>query len=44
MRFHIPHKRRLLCTAVSLSLLPLANPSFAQQTTPEVEEVVVTGS
>lgn len=42
MRFKVPHKRRLLYTAVTLSLLPLANPSFAQQ--PEVEEVVVTGS
>ncbi|MES3007103.1 MAG: TonB-dependent receptor [Pseudomonadota bacterium] len=47
MRFHVPHKRRLLCTAISLSLLPLANQSFAQapaQADPEVEEVVVTGS
>ncbi|MDO9319116.1 MAG: TonB-dependent receptor [Gammaproteobacteria bacterium] len=47
MRFNIPHKRRLLCTAVSLSLLPLSNASFAQapaQAEPEVEEVVVTGS
>ncbi|OGT72117.1 MAG: hypothetical protein A3H44_07685, partial [Gammaproteobacteria bacterium RIFCSPLOWO2_02_FULL_57_10] len=43
MRFNIPHKRRLLCTAVSLSLFPLANQSFAQAE-PEVEEVVVTGS
>lgn len=42
MRIHVPHKRRLLCTAVSLSLLPLSLPSFAQQD--EVEEVVVTGS
>lgn len=37
----IPHKRSLLCAAISLSLLPLASPSFAQDT---VEEVVVTGS
>lgn len=47
MRFNIPHKRRLLCTAVSLSLLQLANQSFAQApaaAAPEVEEVVVTGS
>lgn len=42
MRFRIPHKRSLLFTAVSLSLLPLSNPSFAQQN--DVEEVVVTGS
>lgn len=42
MRFKVPHKRNLLYTAISLSLLPLASPSFAQQT--EVEEVVVTGS
>ena len=44
MRFNIPHKRRLLCTAVSLSLLQLANQSFAQAPAPAVEEVVVTGS
>lgn len=44
MRFHVPHKRSLLYTAISFSLIPLANPSFAQQGTPEVEEVVVTGS
>ena len=43
MRIHVPHKRRLLCTAISLSLLPLSLPSFAQND-PEVEEVVVTGS
>ncbi|MEZ5526898.1 MAG: TonB-dependent receptor [Gammaproteobacteria bacterium] len=42
MRFINPHKRRLLCTAISLSLLPIAHQSFAQQD--EVEEVVVTGS
>jgi len=44
MRFHVPHKRSLLYTAISFTLLPLANPTFAQQGTPEVEEVVVTGS
>ena len=44
MRFHVPHKRSLLYTAISFTLLPLANPTFAQQRTPEVEEVVVTGS
>lgn len=36
-----PHKRRLLCAAISLSLLPVAIPTFAQES---VEEVVVTGS
>jgi len=44
MRFKVPHKRSLLYTAVVLSLLPLSNPSFAQQGQAEVEEVVVTGS
>ena len=44
MRFHVPHKRSLLYTAISFSLIPFASPSFAQQGTPEVEEVVVTGS
>ncbi|HBN15217.1 MAG: hypothetical protein CMQ46_08790 [Gammaproteobacteria bacterium] len=46
MRFHVPHRRRLLCTAISLSLLPLAGQGFAQQQESgvEVEEVVVTGS
>ena len=38
----IPHKRSLLCAAISLSMLPLAGTTFAQQDT--VEEVVVTGS
>ena len=42
MRFNVPHKRRLLCTAISLSLLPIASQSFSQEV--EVEEVVVTGS
>jgi iron complex outermembrane receptor protein len=42
MQSRIPHKRSLLCAAISLSLVPLANTSFAQQD--EVEEVVVTGS
>ncbi len=42
MQRRIPHRRSLLCAAISLSLLPLASQSFAQQDT--VEEVVVTGS
>ena len=42
MRRSIPYQRSLLCAAISMSLLPLASTSFAQQ--PEVEEVVVTGS
>ncbi|MBT8145917.1 MAG: TonB-dependent receptor plug domain-containing protein, partial [Gammaproteobacteria bacterium] len=42
MQSRIPHKRSLLCAAISLSLVPLANTAFAQQD--EVEEVVVTGS
>lgn len=41
MQRKIPHKRSLLCAAISLSLMPLASQSFAQDT---VEEVVVTGS
>ncbi|MEQ8314641.1 MAG: TonB-dependent receptor, partial [Gammaproteobacteria bacterium] len=42
MQFKIPHKRSLLCTAISMSLLPLSTASLAQDT--QVEEVVVTGS
>lgn len=42
MQFKIPHKRSLLCTAISMSLLPLSGTSLAQDT--QVEEVVVTGS
>ena len=42
MRKSAPYKRSLLCAAISVSLLPLATSSFAQE--PEVEEVVVTGS
>jgi len=42
MQRRIPHKRNLLCAAISLSLLPLASQSIAQQDT--VEEIVVTGS
>jgi len=42
MQFKIPHKRNLLCTAVSMSLLPLTGTALAQDT--QVEEVVVTGS
>jgi len=38
----IPHKRSLLCAAVSLSLLPLSGVSIAQDQS--IEEVVVTGS
>lgn len=42
MHRNIPHKRALLCTAISLSLSSLASPTVAQETA--VEEVVVTGS
>ncbi len=42
MQFKIPHKRSLLCTAISMSLLPLSGTSLAQDQ--QVEEVVVTGS
>lgn len=42
MQFKIPHKRNLLCTAITLSLLPLSGTSLAQDS--QVEEVVVTGS
>mgnify|MGYP002626549927 CR=1 FL=1 len=42
MHRNIPHKRALLCTAISLSLASLSSPTLAQQDT--VEEVVVTGS
>lgn len=42
--FRIPYKRRLLCTSVCLSLLPLSNPGFAQQDEEMVEEIIVTGS
>ncbi len=42
MQFKIPHRKNLLCTAVSLSLLPLAGASLAQEQS--VEEVLVTGS
>ena len=38
----IPYKRSLLCAAVSLSLLPLAGQTIAQDES--IEEVVVTGS
>ena len=43
MQFKIPHKRDLLCAAVSLSLLPIAGASLAQDEA-TVEEVIVTGS
>ena len=43
MQFKIPQKRNLLCAAVSLSLLPLAGTSTAQDEA-AVEEVIVTGS
>ena len=42
MQFKIPHKRSLLCTAISMSLLPLSGTSLAQDQ--QVEEVIVTGS
>ena len=45
MRFNVPHKRNLIYTAVSLSLISLSSQGYAQQAVdPEVEEVVVTGS
>ena len=45
MRFNIPHKRSLIYTAVSLSLISLSSQGYAQQAVnEEVEEVVVTGS
>ncbi len=43
MQFSIPHKRSLLCTAISLSLLPLSGVSVAQDDV-EIEELIVTGS
>lgn len=42
MQSKIPHKRSLLCAAISASLLPFAGATFAQEDT--VEEVIVTGS
>lgn len=44
MMFNLPFKRRLLCTSVCLSLLPIANTGFAQQDEEAVEEIIVTGS
>ena len=44
MRLNVPHKRTLLYTAISLSMIPLSHQSNAQQNEAEVEEVVVTGS
>lgn len=44
MRYKINHKHKLLCAAISLSLLPLASPSIAQQDQDNLEEIVVTGS
>ena len=43
MQFNTPHKRKLLCAVVSLSLLPVAGASLAQDEA-VVEEVIVTGS
>ncbi len=43
MQFKIPQKRSLLCAAISLSLLPIAGTSMAQDEA-AVEEVIVTGS
>lgn len=43
MQFKIPHKRSLLTTAITLSLLPLSGVSVAQEVD-SIEEVVVTGS
>ena len=42
MQFKTPHKRNLLCAAISLSLLPLSGMTLAQDDS--IEEVVVTGS
>ncbi len=42
MQLKNPHKRSLLCSAISMSLLPLSGTALAQDT--QVEEVVVTGS
>lgn len=45
MKTRIPHKRSLLCTAITLAIIPYSNQSFAQQTqTEDIEEVVVTGT
>jgi len=41
MQYRIPHNRSLLCTAITLSLLPLSSLSLAQD---QIEEVIVTGS
>lgn len=39
------YRRRLLCAAISLALLPLAGNSLAQAAaTPEIDEVIITGS
>ncbi len=43
MQFRIPHKRSLLCTAISMSLLPLSGVAVAQDDV-EIEELIVTGS
>lgn len=43
MLFKTPHKRNLLFTAISMSLLPLSGMTLAQQDD-QIEEVVVTGS
>ncbi|MCY4263693.1 MAG: TonB-dependent receptor plug domain-containing protein, partial [Gammaproteobacteria bacterium] len=43
MQHNIPHKRKALCAAISMSLLPLSATTLAQEEQ-AVEEVVVTGS
>ena len=43
MLLKTPYKRNLLCTAISISLLPLSGMTLAQDDT-QIEEVVVTGS
>ena len=43
MNSHFTHKRNLLCAAISLSLIPLASQSIAQDDE-GIEEVIVTGS
>lgn len=45
MKKRIPHKRSLLCTAITLALFPLTSGTFAQDMPEdEIEEVVVTGT
>ncbi|MFT4815071.1 MAG: iron complex outermembrane receptor protein [Pseudohongiellaceae bacterium] len=41
MQFKIPHKRRLLCSAITLSLFPFSGMLHAQE---QIEQIIVTGS